>query len=224
MNMFSSSKRMALRFGRLINPMAWVWATVIAAAFISAALFWNQARQRRVIDHFMREQVIVRQARQDLSNGYLHVTLAGRPESPFDRGLGLTLIGQAGSGLERALGLKHEFGVADEASNSQLAIFRRAVEDFRALVIGRGDVSVPDPASEAEMRIAFFALEQKANAVDLLIQQDLSRMMRGYDRFHATVLWMPRSCWCSSALRSTRATGPASSLRKRSGRTRKSTV
>jgi PAS domain S-box-containing protein len=189
MNIFLSSKRAALRLGRLINPMAWVWATVIAAAIISAALFWNQARQRRVIDHFTREQVIVRQARQDLSNGYLHVTLAGRPGSPFDRGQGLALIGQAGSGLERALGLKHEFGDADEASHSQLALFRRAVEDFRAQVIGRGDVSAPDPASEAGLRIAFFELEQKANAVDVLIQQDLSRMMRGYDRFHATVLW-----------------------------------
>ncbi len=189
MNIFLSSKREALRLGRLINPIAWVWATVIAAAVISAALFWNQARQRRVIDHFTREQVIVRQARQDLSNGYLHVTLAGRPQSPFDRGQGLALIGQAGANLERALGLKHEFGDADEASHSQLALFRRAVEDFRAQVIGRGDVSAPDQASEAGLRIAFFALEQKANAVDVLIQQDLSRMMRGYDRFHATVLW-----------------------------------
>jgi hypothetical protein len=207
MRIFCFIANAASRAGRRIGPMGWVWVTVLAAVLFSGAVVWTQERQHQLLAHFSAEQALLRQARIDLAKGYLHVSLAGSPQSPFDRAQGLALLDQAGSSLERALRLQREFAAgrtiprADEASPSLLAAFAQAVAQFRGLVVGgRGDPE-RDSAREAELRIAFFSLERQADAVDPQIQQDLSWMVRRYDQFNAMIFWGPGSYWRSSAER-----------------------
>ncbi len=179
---------------RRIGPMFWVWVTVVAATFFSVALFWNQARQRRVFEHFTGQQASVHQAQRDLARGYLHIALSSLPRSPFDRAQGLALLDQAGNSLERALEIRRQFASsrapasADDAS-SHLRAYVKAMESFRATLAGEPVSRTPDPARQAELRISFFALERLADAADLRIRQELTRTMRTYSRFSALVLW-----------------------------------
>ena len=181
------------RFARRVGPMAWVWGTVIAATFICVALFWNQGRQRRVIEHATGQQASVHQAQKDLAKGYLHISLAGLPGSPFDRVQGLALLNQAGKALERALRLQRQFAAgrttatADNAE-SYLAAYVRAVSGFRDMLAGLEAATPPGTKQQTELRIAFFTLERQADAAEFQLRKDLARTLRRYDRFYGLIL------------------------------------
>lgn len=179
---------------RRIGPMLWVWVTVAAATFFSVALFWNQGRQRRVFEYFTGQQAIIHQAQRDLAKGYLHIAMSALPRSPFDRAQGLALLDQAGKSLERALELRRPFpssgapAPAGDAS-SRLTAYVRALESFRAMLAAEPVSTAPDPARQAELRIAFFSLERLADAADTLIRQEMARTMRAYNGLYAMILW-----------------------------------
>jgi PAS domain S-box-containing protein len=174
--------------------MTWVWVIIFAAVLLSFAMAWVKERQNQIFAHFTEERTQLNEARVNLAKGYLHISLAGPPLSPFDRMQGLALLDQAGVQLERSLRLQQEFAVInsrrqpEEDLRSQLASYAQAVSAFRSLLASEKS-DLESPARTAGMRIAFFALELQAAEVELQIQRDLSMARLRYEKFQAMILW-----------------------------------
>ena len=96
MNLHGVAAHPILRNTRRAGPLAWVWVTVAAALLSFGSMLWIQARQDRLIVHLTNVEILLRQARVDLTRGYLHIVLGGRPGSPFDRAQGLRIPGKGG--------------------------------------------------------------------------------------------------------------------------------
>jgi two-component system cell cycle sensor histidine kinase/response regulator CckA len=152
--------------------MTWVWITVLAAVALSSAVVSLEARQRRFLAHFNEEQTLLQQVQVDLAKGYLHVALAGRANGPYDRAQGMALLDQAG-----------------EASRTQFPQLALSVAQFRDLLISRPSDTEPDPRRDADVRIAFAALERQAASLESLVRQDLSVRMRSHARSRSMILW-----------------------------------
>ena len=180
--------------GPRVTPMAWVWITLLAAAAVSAALVWSHGRHARFASTFTQQQTLLRHARVDLANGYVHVALAGRLGGPFDRAQGLALLGQAVSSLRQATRVQEEFeakmplagGLGSHAE--QMARLATAVETFRSALSTHRPGPESSPAQDASMRIAFLALEQQAGAAEAAIDRGLDAGMRQHVRTDTTIL------------------------------------
>lgn len=189
----NSSAGSFTRVRRRLSPLYWVWAIVVAAILITGSTFWLTARQRQLATQLSAELILVRQSRIDLIKGYLHVTMAGSPLSPFDRNLGQALLDQAQTSLEQVRQLQQRLGVggagaADDISRNTLSDFIKDSRGFRDILDRWPGTPGSDPALEAELRIAFYSLEQHAGLVDSLIQRDLALLNARYDRLYGWVL------------------------------------
>jgi len=73
----------------------WTWLAVALSAGICAGLAFLRYEQARILDRANGIIDNISKARMDLEKGFLHVTLAGAPNSPFSAGEGRALIDQA---------------------------------------------------------------------------------------------------------------------------------
>ncbi len=144
--------------------------TCLAAFFslvVCTTLFYLRTEQSRTILDGASTIRNIGQARIDLNEGFLHLTLASEPRSPFRSEEGLALIGQAVGALRQV----REEGVAGHPLNpapngpwrdfdktaatfsSQLDVWKRTPESDRAAI------ALP-------MHLAFHQLEQYASQMD----------------------------------------------------------
>ncbi|OYU98042.1 MAG: hypothetical protein CFE45_18045, partial [Burkholderiales bacterium PBB5] len=94
-----------MSFARLGNPtrrlqrLSLVW--VLLAVLLSGAVLTLHMQQTRAQDVALQQLAQLRQARANLGQGFLHLTLAGQVDSPWQREQGLALVVQAVSALQR---------------------------------------------------------------------------------------------------------------------------
>lgn len=72
----------------------WAWVALVSALCICVAMVWLQTTQQRQVDRTLDTVRSMRNARIDLAQGFLHITLGGE-DSPWDAGRGLALVDQA---------------------------------------------------------------------------------------------------------------------------------
>jgi two-component system CheB/CheR fusion protein len=131
-----------------------------------AWLHIGQQRQLRLAVHRLET---LRQARLDLSKGFLAVSLAGAPESPFQREQGLVFISQAIESYNDAL-LDNEPG-----SKERLEYFRKGIQKFQASLADWEPTFSP-PERTTALRVAYHGLELQAEQLDTLTRRGLTRL------------------------------------------------
>lgn len=155
----------------------------VAAPLLQRQLRASNGQARQALER-------LRRARIDLGEGLLHLTLAGEPGVPWDRGTGLALIDQA---LED-LGTPVLPGAPpDPALTAAIASFRAALDTVR---------SAPSPSPEAQTRL-------RLAATPLLVEarrQDAAQRAawRAYREHQLTVLdavlWFVAGCFLLAGL------------------------
>lgn len=193
MNKFSHHLNKAFQGIERIGSIAWVWVILAAALLTFSGIMWVQKQQDLLASHLIQEEAFLCQARLDLGQGYLHVTLGGQPESPFDQAQGLAFIGQSHATLEQAARLHSEFeGKQTFSSNkgdslSELKHFTVLVKGFGVLSKGNHGKSPIDSTWATKLRIEFFALERQAERVQAQIQSLHLETEKRYETFQKTI-------------------------------------
>jgi PAS domain S-box-containing protein len=179
---------------RRISPIALAWIAIGAAVCLSASMLWIEERQNDLVGHYTRVEGLLRQARVDLANGILHVSLSTSPQMPFVLAEGLSLLDQSTAGLENALRLHDAFVGKSPAGNDTLAHarltdFRESVRRCRE-VFGRASGQAESAAQrQAALRIAIFNMEREAAAAKSQLETDLDAVMLRYDRYQRMIIW-----------------------------------
>ncbi len=159
----------------------WIWAAIVLSILICGAITWLNYEQRDTITQTERVLEEVRQARIDLAQGFLHVSLAGDPRAPFRRAEGLALINQAIAGLQQAETPGTEGSTTTEVARSAFAL-RSELAAWMHADAGKR------PALELPLRLAFHRLERLADHLDITRQQELRKLVARSDRRFAWLL------------------------------------
>lgn len=142
----------------------WVWGVIFLVCASCAGLVFFQARQAGRNERSYEAVRLLRQARLDLTEGFLHLAEADHPGSPFSRTHGLALIRQA---TER---LNSDFaGAEPDASKALVAVAARLSETLSDWPTA----GLTDAGYAAELRARFLAVEREADASDRVLRERL---------------------------------------------------
>ena len=102
----------------------WLWQAVMISILICILIASLHYQQRQTLNQTVAALDSISQARIDLSEGFLHTTLAGDPALPFDREQGLALLSQAIASFETS-------ATKLEPQDQSIVTFRGDVQVFR---------------------------------------------------------------------------------------------
>ncbi len=165
------------RLTRSSSPL-WpgMWAVVGMSVCVACLMTWLHFSHQTSLRRAVAVLEDMRLARIELTKGFLFVSMATGPESPFQREHGLVLLEQALRTFEKcAAGLEQEYG-------QRLASFRTHVETFRSSLDAAPEGGEARDARTARARIAFHALETSASDLDERIRHDLRALADRLDR------------------------------------------
>ncbi len=138
---------------------AWIWIAIGTSVLICTALTTLHLMQERALVHSTEIIRDFRQARIDLFEGVLHVTLSGTADSPWQQEQGMALLAQALTAFERSL--------ARLPSNTESATkFTGQLHAFRSLLAGKGKQRGSGARHAVELRTAVHQLDVMAKRVD----------------------------------------------------------
>ncbi|WP_129630547.1 sensor histidine kinase [Candidatus Oscillochloris fontis] len=139
------------------QPMAWM--TVLLAIMICGVIVALHLEQRRSFYDIVRELDTLRQARIDLSEGFVQFTMAGDPMLPFNREQGYVLIAQALTQIRT-----HAINL--DASGEALAAYEMKEERFYRSLERWNMAEQPSPRETIALLLSFHELELEANGLD----------------------------------------------------------
>ena len=186
----STQSHSSLRSRLATSVRFWTWTAVAASVAVCLAidgLHYSQAESMRRSARLLAD---LREARLDLARGFLHLTLARTPQSPFHEEEGIALIEQSVTALEDVESqIVPVMDVSDKdaervtAFRSKAAAFRKQLADYtRAEPGARQGLELP-------LRLSFHEVDRLARHVDESAQVALnalaSRLAR---RFMATLV------------------------------------
>ena len=149
----------------------WVWSVLFLSALICAMVSLLYLEQRKTIRISLVELENFRQARISLARGFLHVSLADTPDSPFSESNGLSLLNQAIASFESAQEFLQpgEHSATDDFRKS-IGIFKNYLNDWRTNDSSRAGRIL-------RLRRAMVDLEQQTNAIDTRTQLYLDHLL-----------------------------------------------
>lgn len=151
----------------------------LVGMLVIGLLSWLHYTQHRVLHESSRQLAELRQARIELTQGFLQVSLADKPESPFSRDEGQALLRQSIDTFERALASLHM------QSGPETENFRRSVEAFRPRLNDWRNSARPDVRELVALRIAFADLDRSAHHLDTLGHRHIASLRADSDRVYA---------------------------------------
>lgn len=157
------------------NPQLLTWGAVFLSVIVCLCIAWLHLRQKETLE---REVVLLEdlgQARIDMASGFMHLSLGDNPASPFDRGVGHTLLQQGISSFEKAC------SNLSPANPGTFENFQHSIKTFRTLLEAFDPEAGVTPASAASLRIAFDDLETQATALDGMIKERLEAISSRFD-------------------------------------------
>ncbi|MFH1035568.1 MAG: PAS domain-containing protein [Pseudomonadota bacterium] len=144
-----------------------VWGAILLSTLVCAMVAWLHAQERQTLRTALRELENIRQARIDLGQGFLNISLASSTEMPFGRAEGLALLRQAVSSFEQALA---ELGDVDQGATRD---FAHSVAVFETLLEQWQKEGMSQPGKTVALRVAFNQLERQSDEIDTRIQRRL---------------------------------------------------
>jgi PAS domain S-box-containing protein len=171
------------------RPFWWGRFAVLASVGLCLGVLWLHALQARAITRSETILGSVRNARADLSQGFLHVMLSDSAGIPFQREQGFALLRQAVEALRRPL-VMHERGDAASPAHSRIVMLDRQVQAFFSLLRAWDQAGGRERNDlEGRLRVAFHQLELTAEQLDLGQRVELAAVSRQLDRrFDAAVI------------------------------------
>ena len=158
-----------------LKVSVWLYAVIISSLLICFSIYWIYLQQNNRIKHEIAVLEHIRQARIDLTKGFLHIGLAGNLDSPFREEIGIAYINQAALTFKNSLTLNkgpHKYSASKEEQQlllSFIANISQFQEDIKKL-----DISNPKTATK--LRIQFFSLEQQTDQIDTIINLRLTKL------------------------------------------------
>ncbi|WP_129126451.1 hybrid sensor histidine kinase/response regulator [Geomonas oryzae] len=153
-----------------------VGSAVLLSILVCTTVYWLDLQQRHTLRAALTEVEDLREARIDLCKGFLHLTLAGQPDSPFGQAEGLALLRQSISSLDRAA---MRLG-ADQKDAA--ASFNNSVSRFETILERWQKGGTARAAHEVALRVSFQQLELQANEIDTLSQKRLRGISQQLER------------------------------------------
>ncbi len=163
--------------GWLSRPVTWMWVAALLAILVAGSLLWLQNWQRQTLARSLALQQAFRLARVDLARGFLYVSLADEPSSPYNRAQGVVWLGQAATTLESTLQLSSEqSGELSPSEAASVTAFRKSVDAFLGILEQYNANPQPDARLLTRLRIAFHEVEQGADEIDRLTDARYQRL------------------------------------------------
>jgi PAS domain S-box-containing protein len=143
----------------------WIVAAAGLAVCIVGLLSWMHAVQDAALRQSTAYLGELRQARIDLTKGFMQASLGADPHSPFSHEAGKALLRQALRSFEASAAR------LGPAAAHETELFRRSIENFHLLLHEWKEGRRQDPRLAVSLRIAHTGLEMRAAAVDALLQE-----------------------------------------------------
>ena len=140
-----------------VTSVWWSRSAVLCTMALGVLIVALQSRQAERAKEAFASTREMREARLDLSKGFLHLTQAGAANAPYAREQGLALIAQATKRLEQKSRAMDGGAAADEFAG-RVRVFREHLETWT-------DDTTGDAGAAADMRAAFYRLERDADAL-----------------------------------------------------------
>jgi two-component system cell cycle sensor histidine kinase/response regulator CckA len=157
------------------NQRLWTWAALGSAMLMIAVVAWLHVQHHDILERAANELNQARQARIELVRGFLHVSLSGAPDSPYNWDEGVALLRQSIRTLAECAETKHYL------QDHELERFRQHVTDLETRLT-KWEASSPGQSTAlAELRIALHGLDMQAAEVDRRIQAHVDAMSRKLD-------------------------------------------
>ena len=156
----------------------WIWAVVLLSITICLLISCLYYQQRRALSQSVAVMDTLRQARIDVTEGFLWITLANENAIPLDRQQGLALLTQSVQSFDSAAAL------LDQRDASVLE-FRQHVETVRAQLTAWHPHATP-----ATLLSLNSALEQLERAADHLDEQLRTNLRLQSERADLIFLWV----------------------------------
>ena len=172
----------SVRFRRFRDSRLWLGSVVLLSLLVCMMVTWLHVQQKAALNQSLANLDYMRQARIDLAKGFLHVSLADMPESPFGQTEGIALLRQSITSLNHSV---HDLKNADpqivHEFEQSVAAFEESLARWQGGGRGRADSAI-------HLRIAFHQLERQADAVDLAISRHLTRLSHRLDLHFSAAL------------------------------------
>lgn len=152
------------------SARAWALGVIAVSAVVCGLVTHLHFSHEATLRGAVGELQSLRQARAELAKGFLHITLSGQEDSPFDRTQGRTLLAQAIGTMEQAVTLN------DAVDAALTAGFRASVEAFQEQLDAWDRDGTENARMAVALRVAFHDLERKSDEIDGRIQDDLDRI------------------------------------------------
>lgn len=162
-----------------VSSRHWFGLAFGLAALIIGLLSWlhfTHSHELQTASLHLRE---LRQARIDLTKGFLTTLLADNPAKLFRRDQGETLITQATESLENLTATVHAM------QSDEVTAFRNKVKAFRQRLTAWQEDSARPAEKLLKLRIAFAELERQADQLDAHGQQAITALQDSNERHYA---------------------------------------
>jgi signal transduction histidine kinase/PAS domain-containing protein len=156
----------------------WIWAAVVLSITVCLLISWLYYQQRRALGQSIALIESLRQARIDLTEGFLWATLADDQTMPFDRQQGLALLTQSIQSFDSSAALLDQH-------DASVVRFRQQVEAFRTQL-----AAWRTPATSATLANVNIAFDQLERAAEQLDEQLRASLRRQSERADLIFLWV----------------------------------
>ncbi|MBI5255006.1 MAG: response regulator [Burkholderiales bacterium] len=168
----------AVRWGAP-SGRAWLWITIASSLLVCA---WIAGLSHYQHSRLVQATTLVRElgrAGDDLSDGFLHLTLGQQPDSAWQREQGLALLQQALASYQRSASALGQAGL-------QAPDLRRQIEQFQALLVAAQQGGGPSAAQALALRLAMRQLTDSTAQMDKAMRAEIARLS---DRLDQAYLW-----------------------------------
>ncbi len=156
----------------------WLAYTGLLGMVVIGLLSWLHYTQHQAMQKTSQQLAELRQARLELTKGFLQASLAEKSDSPFSRDNGLALLQQSINTFE------HTLADLDMRDGGEAEAFRRSVEGFRKRLADWRSAAAPDTRTLVALRIAFADLERRAGRLDKLGHRHIASLRADSDRVY----------------------------------------
>ncbi|MBT9502262.1 MAG: response regulator [Burkholderiaceae bacterium] len=154
---------------------SWIWISLASALLVSGLIAGLHFYQHDRMEHATALVQDLGRAGDDLATGFLHVSLSGSADEPWQREQGLALLGQALDAYERSAQSLDADIPESQALRARVDAMRRMLRQTDAEDGG----SVYD--LKLDMRLAMYQLNQTAGLLDKRVRHELSALAAHLD-------------------------------------------
>ncbi|SDW28186.1 PAS domain-containing protein [Flavobacterium degerlachei] len=161
-----------------LNIKKWLYIVIVSSLLICIGITWIYFKQKQIIKHEITVLENIRQARIDLTRGFLHVGLAADSNSPFKQEVGIAYLNQAINVFKKSLtnDIQSELNTISESEKELLKSFIINVSGFQDTLENTNYSGGNDAKLKTKLRIQFYSLEKQADQIDTLINVKLKRL------------------------------------------------